>query len=81
MYLNHNKPLLSAILDGRHILKFSTEFPTPCKELVTVWPQCISVKDALLHGVGGIIVVEDKYCVYTVFRFAWTEYIQELYCK
>ena len=69
MYLNRNKPLISAIWGGLHLLKLSTEFPTPCKELVTGWPQYIGVKAASSHGIGGIIVVEDKACVPTVFLF------------
>ena len=48
---------------------------------MTGWPHYIGVKDALLHGVGGIIVGEDKSCVYTFFRFAWPDCVQELYCK
>ena len=79
MYLNWNKPLQSDIWDGLHILKFSPDFPTPHKELVTGWPHYIGVKDESKHGVGGIIVVEDKACVPTVFSFAWPEDIQELY--
>ena len=81
MYLNLNKPLISAIWDGHHILKWSTEFPTPCKKLIMKWPHSIGVKDSPRHGVGGIIVGEDKACVPTVFRFAWPQYIQELYYK
>ena len=81
MYLNRNKPLLSAIRDGRHLLKISTDFPTPCKEMVRGWPHYICVKDDLSHGVGRIIDGEDKSCVPTVFRFARPEDIQELYCK
>ena len=48
---------------------------------MTGWPQYIGVKAASSHGIGGIIVVEDKACVPTVFSFAWPEDIQELYCK
>ena len=81
MYLNSNKPLLYDIQDGRHLLKISTEFPTPFKELVTGWSHYIGVKYALSHGVGGIIVGEDKACVPMVFRFAWPQGIQELYYK
>ena len=48
---------------------------------MTGWPHYIGVKDALIYGVVGIIVGEDKAGVSTVFRFAWPEDIQELYCK
>ena len=79
IYLNRNKPLLAAIKDCWHLLKLSTEFPTPCKELVTGWPHYIGVKDASSHGVGGIIIGEDKACIPTVFRLAWPDDIKELY--
>ena len=70
MYLNRNKPLISSIQDGRHLLNLSTEFPTPCKELLTRRPHYIGVKEASSHEVGDFIVGEDKACVPTVFRFA-----------
>ena len=80
VYLNRNKPLLSDIQDVCHLLKFSTEFPTPCKELIIFWHHYIGVKDSSSHGVGGIIVAENKACVPTIF-FAWPEDIQELHRK
>ena len=81
VYLNLNKPLILAIRDGRHLLKWSKYFPTPCKEMIMGWPNYIGVKDALSHGFGGIIVGEDKACVPTVFCFTCNEDIQELYRK
>ena len=81
MYLNRNKPLLSDIWDRRNLFKLSTDFPTLCKELVMGWPRYIGVKNALRHGVVGIIVGEDKACVPNIFRFSWPEDIQELYRK
>ena len=60
VYLHKNTPLLTAIQDACHLLHLATKFPTPYKELVTVWPHYIGVKDASSHGVGGVIVSEEK---------------------
>ena len=79
VYLNRNRPLLSAVKDSQHLLRLSAEFPTPCKELVTGWPHYIGIKDASSHGIGGIIIGEDKLCIPTVFRLEWPEDIKQMY--
>ena len=71
VFLQFNKPLLSAIRNFHHLLEMSTKNPTPCKELVTGWPHYRGFKDAYIHGIGGIIVGELKACIPTVFLFAW----------
>ena len=76
IFLHRNKPLLSDIRDCRHLLELSTKNPTPCKELVTGWPHYIGVKDASRHGIGGIIMGEEKECIPTVFCLAWPEDIK-----
>ena len=73
VFLQCNKPLLSAIRDCRHILEISTKNPIPCKELVTLWTHYIGVKDASSHGIGGIIMGEEKACIPTVFHLACPE--------
>lgn len=40
-------------------------------------PHYVGVKDASIHGVGGIIVGDEKACVPTVFRVEWPEDIKE----
>ena len=67
--------------DLRATLEVSTKNPTPCKELVTVWPHYIGVKDSSSHGIGGIIMGEGKACIPTVFLLAWTDDIKELFRK
>ena len=77
-FLQCNIPLFSSIRDYRHLLEMSTKNPTPCKELVTGWPHYIGVKDASIHGIGGIIMGEEKSCIPKVFHLAWPEDIKDL---
>jgi hypothetical protein len=76
--LGRNKALLQAIRDCRTILREATTHPTPCKELVPAWPDFVGVKDASKHGVGGVIVGENKACTPTVFRVEWPQCIKNL---
>ena len=76
IFLQQNKPLLSAILDCRHLLELSTKNPTPSKELVTRFPHYIGVKDASRHVNGGIIMREEKACIPTVFRLVFPDDIK-----
>jgi hypothetical protein len=46
-------------------------------ELVIGNPHYIGVKDASIHGVGGIIVGDEKACVPTVFRLEWPQDIKD----
>lgn len=50
--------------------------PTLCRELVPGHPDYIGVKDALGHGVGGVIVSEGMACPPTVFRMPWPDDIK-----
>jgi hypothetical protein len=78
--LGRNQELLQALLDCRILLReatIATIAPTPCKELVNVWPEFVGVKDASKHGVGGIIVGELRACVPTVFRAEWPKDIKD----
>jgi hypothetical protein len=37
----------------------------------------VGVKDASLHGVGGVIVGDKKACIPTVFRLEWPDDIKQ----
>ena len=71
VYLHRNAPLLAAITDCRTFLRDSVTTPTRCRNLITAWPDYIGIKDASRHGVGGIIIGENKSMPPTVFRFRW----------
>ena len=71
VFLHRNKKLRSAVKDCRTFLQDSFKQPTHCQELVAAWPSFVGVKDASLHGVGGVIFGEGAACVPTVFRFPW----------
>lgn len=67
VYLHKNKALLQVTQDCRDLLREATKSPTPCKELVMGATDFVGVKDASLHGVGGIVVGDKEACVPTVF--------------
>jgi hypothetical protein len=77
IYLQRNKELKQCLDDSRHLLRESTAAPTPCKELVVGNPHYVGVKDASIHGVGGIIVGDEKACVPTVFWLEWPQDIKD----
>ena len=71
VFLHRNKLLLEAIRDCRTLLRESVAVPTKCRELVTGWPDYVGIKDASVHGVGGVIFGKNKACIPTVFRLEW----------
>jgi hypothetical protein len=71
--LHKNENLRSAIESIRTLLHKSTLEPTQCRQLVSGWPNFIGVKDALSHGVGGVILGKLSACPPTVFFFAWPD--------
>ena len=77
VFLHRNKKLLQAIKDCRTLIREATKDPTSCKELVMGAPEFVGVKDASVHGVGGIIIGQTKDCVPTVFRMEWPTDIKE----
>jgi hypothetical protein len=77
VYLQRNKELKQCMDDCRRLLRESTVSPTPCRELVMGNPHYVGVKDASIHGVGGIVVGDEKACVPTVFRLEWPEDIRQ----
>jgi hypothetical protein len=71
IYVHKNKALLNALKECKLFLRESGSTPTKCSALVTAWPDYIGVKDASSHGVGGIIIGENKAAPPTVFRLKW----------
>lgn len=76
VFLGQNMQALHAIHDGRVLSWEATALPIKCRELVVDWPNYIGVKDALVHGVGGIIVGENKEYRPTVFCIEWHDNIK-----
>jgi len=77
VFLHRNKALRQTLQDCRTLLRESSAHPTPCRELVMGEPDFVGVKDASLHGVGGIIVGHRKPCKPTVFRIEWPPDIKD----
>jgi hypothetical protein len=77
VFLQQNKRLLTALKDCRTILREATRNPTKCSELVMGEPDYVGVKDASVHGVGGIIIGDNKKCVPTVFRMEWPQWVKD----
>ena len=77
VWLHRNVKLQHALRDCRTLLREATKEPTKCSELVTGPPGYVGVKDASVHGVGGIVIGEEKECIPTVFRMEWPEDIKQ----
>jgi hypothetical protein len=77
VYLHRNKKLFHAVKDCRTLLREATARPTKCSELVMGAPDFVGVKDASIHGVGGIVIGENMACVPTVFRMEWPDWVKE----
>jgi hypothetical protein len=73
VYLHKNEELRLALCECRTFLRESVGNPTKCSRLITKWPDYIGVKDASSHGVGGIIIGENKAMCPTVFRLQWPD--------
>ncbi len=76
IYLHKNKDVLMALQECRTFLRESVSVPTKCSVLVSHWPDYVGVKDASKHGVGGIIIGENKAAPPTVFRVPWPDDIK-----
>jgi hypothetical protein len=59
------------------LLREATKSPTPCQELVIGETNFVGVKDASIHGIGGVVVGDKEACVPTVFRMEWPEDIKK----
>jgi hypothetical protein len=76
VYLHRNKKLLHGVKDCRTLLREATLRPTKCSELVMGAPDFVGVKDASVHGVGGVIIGENTEYVPTLFRMEWPEWVK-----
>ena len=77
VYFHRNKALQQALLGCQDLIRQSSKEPTPCRELVMGESDYVGVKDASIHGVGGVVVGHNKACVPTVFRMAWPQDIKD----
>jgi hypothetical protein len=71
VYLHKNTNLYYAVKDCRTFLHDTIGSPTKCRNLVTGWPDYVGITDASGHGLGGVIVGENKEVPPTVFRLQW----------
>ena len=71
VYLHKNTNLRNAVMDCRTFLRETISSPTKCRNLITGWPDYIGITDASGHGLGGVIVGENKTAPPTVFRLQW----------
>ena len=71
VFLHTNANLYNAVLDCRTFLRETISTPTKCKNLVTGWPDYVGITDASGHGLGGVIIGENKQVPPVVFRFQW----------
>jgi hypothetical protein len=67
VYLHKNKALMQVIQDCRDLIREASITPTPCKQLVMGEPEFVGVKDASIHGIGGVVIGHKEACVPTVF--------------
>ena len=71
VYLHSNANLYNAVRDCRAFLRDTIGSPTRCKNLVTGWPDYVGITDASGHGLGGVIIGENKAVPPVVFRLQW----------
>ena len=69
--LHTNEPLRNAVLDCRTFLRETISSPTKCRNLVPAWPDYVGITDASGHGLGGVIIGENKAVPSVVFRMQW----------
>ena len=73
VYLHTNINLRNALQDCRTFLRETVSSPTLCRNLVTGWPDFIGITDASGHGLGGVVVGENKSVPPTVFHLQWPQ--------
>jgi hypothetical protein len=69
--LHTNQNLYNAVRDCRTFLRDTISTPTKCRNLVTGWPDYVGITDASGHGLGGVIIGENKEVPPVVFRLQW----------
>jgi hypothetical protein len=79
VFLGRNEKLATAIRDMRTllILREASAKPTCCRELVMGHPDYVGVVDASGHGIGGVIIGENKECIPTVFCMEWPQWVKD----
>ena len=71
VYFHSNANLYNAVCDCRTFLRDTIKTPTKCRNLVTGWPDYVGITDASGHGLGGVIIGENKAVSPVVFRLQW----------
>ncbi len=71
VFVSRNDTLKNAIADCHTFLRETISRPTYCKNLITGWPDYVGITDASAHGVGGVIIGENKEVPPIVFRAQW----------
>ena len=69
--LHTNAQLRNAVRDCRTFLRETISNPTKCRNLVPAWPDFVGITDASSHGLGGVIIGENKAVPPIVFRLQW----------
>ena len=77
VYLHTNTNLRNAVADCRTFLRETVSSPTKCRNLVTGWPDFIGITDASGHGLGGVIIGEQRKVPPIVFRLQWPQDISD----
>ena len=75
--LHTNVHLRNAVVDCRTFLRETVSSPTRCRNLVPAWPDFIGITDASGHGLGGVIIGENKAVPPFVFRMQWPQHISD----
>lgn len=71
VFLQKDTKLYAALYECMAFLRESSLLPTPCRSLVSAWPDIVGVTDASSFGVGGVVVGERMAIPPTVFRYQW----------
>ena len=76
VFIQRNKPLLTAVKNFRTLLQEAHKSPTKCRQLVVGHPDYVGIMDAAKEGTGGVVIGEGSACVPTVFRLEWPQEVQ-----
>ena len=76
VFIQRNKPLLTAVTNFRTLLQEAHKSPTKCRQLVVGHPDYVGIMDAAKEGTGGVVIGEGSACVPTVFRLEWPQEVQ-----
>ena len=76
VFIQRNKPLLTAVTNFRTLLQEAHKSPTKRRQLVVGHPDYVGIMDAAKEGTGGVVIGEGSACVPTVFRLEWPQDVQ-----